>query len=115
MANKEMTATEKMRQKFADKTMDVKQLENVAGGTTEQNDQDLEFLRKLLNDPLPNEYSKGYQLIGQARAAEKGWAKVGVTVNAEIINNNRYFIGPLEVSQKEAMDFAKKVVAQRNK
>ena len=41
----EMNKTEKMRQKFADKALDAEQLENVAGGTTEQNDQDLEFLR----------------------------------------------------------------------
>ena len=48
MANKEMSATEKMRQKIADKALDAEQMEDVAGGTYQEVDRDVMFLNMLL-------------------------------------------------------------------
>ena len=110
----EMNKTEKMRQKFADKALDVEQLENVAGGTTEQNDQDLEFLRKLLNEPL-HISNNGYGALNVAYTVQDAWKKVGIRSTASMDQPNCYYIGELQVSQQEAMDYAKKVMAQRTK
>jgi hypothetical protein len=116
MANKEKSNTEKMRQKFADKALDTEQLENVAGGTKQQNQQDLDFLRKLLKEPLyvPND---NYAPLNTLYRAQDGWKKVGVRSVASLKDDqpNCYYIGDLQVSQQEAMDYAKRVVAQRNK
>ena len=114
MANKEKSNTEKMRQKFADKALDTEQLENVAGGTKQQNQQDLDFLRKLLKEPLyvPND---NYAPLNTLYRAQDGWKKVGIRSTASMDQPNCYYIGELQVSQQEAMDYAKKVMAQRTK
>ena len=37
MSNKEMNKTDKMRKLFANKALDVEEMENVAGGSYDQN------------------------------------------------------------------------------
>ena len=117
MANKDMTATEKMQQKFADKTLGAEQLDGVAGGSTQQCKDDIAFLRSLLTEPVDDQiHTSGYDQLNLAMTAKEGWKKVGVRCEAFIKNNqNKYFIGVGEVSRQEAMEYAKRIVAMRNR
>ena len=117
MADNEKNNTKIMKENFADKALDAEQLDGVAGGSVQQNKDDLAFLRNLLPEPLPDQIKDpGYAEYNWALTAQEGWAKVGVKCRAFGKNyQNQYFIGDVEVSHEEAMDYAKKVMAQRNK
>ena len=117
MSANEKSNMGKMQEKFADKEMSKEQLDGVAGGSVQQNKDDLAFLRNLLPEPLPDQIKDpGYAEYNWALTAQEGWAKVGVKCRAFGKNyQNQYFIGDVEVSHEEAMDYAKKVMAQRNK
>ncbi len=110
----EMNKTEKMRKLFADKAMDVEQLENVAGGGPHQTADDSRFLNVLLrgHPDQPNRYGETrsgsvYEGDGICREVEKAWAAVGITCKTYSCANNSYFIdGRIGISQEEARQFA---------
>ena len=108
MANKEKSNTEKMKEKFADKTMDVKQLENVAGGALVESQFDNAFLNCLLGDsgckridPFRCRTSQEMDRKLEAMKASiiAGWAKVGVTcepkIDFDFVSPSVGFISPV--------------------
>ena len=126
MANKEKSNTEKMKEKFADKTMDVKQLENVAGGALVESQFDNAFLNCLLGDsgckridPFRCRTSQEMDRKLEAMKASiiAGWAKVGVTCEPKIDFDfvspyNVYKIDGKVVSRGDAMRHAQNVVGK---
>ena len=136
MANNEKSATEKMRQKFADKALDTERMEDVAGGTKREVDRDAMFLEMLLgNDTairildrladwfaINGEAIYGTRPLGNGTvqrdffspnnstfSLEKAWSQVGVECKASNKSNvpNRYFINGTEVQQVEAEYYAR--------
>ena len=119
---KEMNKTEKMRKLHGDKELTVEQLENVAGGTTDQMSDDSCFLNVLLRG-LPNQCDRygTYKLSDAAyghddrrQEIEKAWKAVGV--EAWLFNGgsreNVYLINGRAVTQAEAYAHAQKVVGK---
>ncbi|MBQ7515987.1 MAG: hypothetical protein IJS96_06860 [Schwartzia sp.] len=97
MANKEMSATEKMRQKIADKALDAEQMEDVAGGTYQEVDRDVMFLNMLLgNGTVQRDF---FSPNNSTFSLEKAWSQVGVECKASNKSNvpNRYFVNGTEV------------------
>ena len=106
MANNEKSATEKMRQKFADKALDTERMEDVAGGTKREVDRDAMFLEMLLgNDTI----RKDFYLNNWTLSLEEAWSRVGVECKASNKSNvpNRYFINGIEVQHVEAEYYAR--------
>ena len=109
----EMNKTEKMRQKFADKALDVEQLENVAGGTAHQVADDSRFLNVLLrgHPDQPNRYGETragsiYEGDAISREVSKAWAAVGITCDADTCGNTWYYNDRIGVSQEQARQLA---------
>lgn len=104
MADNEKTSTEKMKEKFADKTLDAAQLEDVAGGNITEMQADANVLIAL-----------GIQLTSASPEALKmAYAKVGVKCGADGTCINSYFDKKTgkkitqQMAWKMAMDYATK-------
>ena len=125
MANKEKSNTGKMKEKFADKTMDVKQLENVAGGGLVETQFDNAFLNCLLGDSVckridPFRCRTSQEMDRRLEAMKAsiiaGWAKVGVTCEPDFFDmfspHNVYKINGKCVSRGDAMRHAQNVLGK---
>ncbi len=122
MMAKEMSKTEKTRQLFADKALDVEQMDEVAGGAYAETANDSRFLNVLLRGHpaqcdrygekrLELEYNSDYKAkINEIRNA---WAACGVQCAFKTDGPNHYFINDKEVTQGVAMAHAMKVMGKR--
>ena len=114
----EMNKTEKMRQKFADKALDVEQLEEVAGGivytgSAEKLADDSRFLNVLLrgHPDQCDRYGETragslYEKDDISREVSKAWAAVGITCDADTCGNTWYYNDRIGVSQEQARQLA---------
>jgi hypothetical protein len=118
----EMNKTEKMRQKFADKALDVEQLEEVAGGvvytgSAEKLADDSRFLNVLLRG-RPGQCDRYGDYFAKRSVPEiqRAWASVGVTMLTEGNDVGYYHqINGKTVSPEEAYNYAMKVVGKQLK
>ena len=122
MMAKEMSKTEKMRKLFADKALDVEQMDDVAGGTYQDIADDSRFLNVLLqgHPAQPDRHGEtklelAYDSDNAPRYAEikNAWAACGVSVTMREKYKNRYYINGQEVAQRAAMNHAMKVMGKQ--
>ena len=119
---KEMSKTEKMRALHGDKELNVEQLEQVAGGTTDQAADDSRFLNVLLRGrpgqcDRYGEYKLSdatYHACRRLNEIREAWASVGV--DAYPFNGgsreNVYVINGQGVTREQAWAHAQKVVGK---
>ena len=121
---KEMNKTDKMRKLFANKALDVEEMENVAGGSADQVADDSRFLNVLLRGhpaqcdrygeyKIAFDYANNDRRFAEIKAA---WNACGVDlayVDAE--NANSYYIGDQEVTQRQARQHAMNVMGKQLK
>jgi len=123
---KEMNQTEEMRKLFADKTLDVEQMEDVAGGSYDESADDSCFLNVLLqgHPAQPDRHGSAklaiaYKSENAPRYAEiqKAWAVCGVDVKIaeDDYIGNYYSINGTKVTRQMAMNHAMKVMGRKMK
>ena len=126
MMAKEMSKTEEMRKLFADKTLDVEQMEDVAGGSYDESADDSCFLNVLLqgHPAQPDRHGSeklaiSYKSVNEPRYEEikKAWAVCGVDVmiQDEDYVGNFYSINGTKVTRQMAMNHAMKVMGRKLK
>ena len=115
---KEMSKTEKMRKLFANKALDVEEMDDVAGGTTQELADDSRFLNVLLrgHPAQPDRYGEekiNYDVANNSsRIAEvkAAWAACGVTLKEASAGafgkKNVYYYNGEEVTRAYAMQRA---------
>ena len=120
----EMNKTEKMRQKFADKALDVEQLEEVAGGivytgSAEKLADDSRFLNVLLrgHPDQPNRYGETragsiYEGDAISREVSKAWAACGIDWQPGM---DSYYDNRVGISREKAMQLAMKRMGKQLK
>ena len=122
MMAKEMNKTEKMRKLFANKALDVEEMDAVAGGTYAESADDSRFLNVLLrgHPAQPDRHGTlklqvSYDSDNAPRYAEikNAWAACGVSVTMREKYKNRYYINGQEVAQRAAMNHAMKVMGKQ--
>ena len=123
---KEMSKTEEMRKLFADKTLDMEQMEDVAGGSFDESADDSCFLNVLLqgHPAQPDRHGSeklaiSYKSVNEPRYEEikKAWAVCGVDVmiQDEDYVGNFYSINGTKVTRQMAMNHAMKVMGKKLK
>ena len=123
MMAKEMSKTEKMRKLFADKALDVEQMDDVAGGTYQDIADDSRFLNVLLqgHPAQPDRHGEtklelAYDSDNAPRYAEikNAWKAVGVDVKIKDDDvGNKYSINGQKVTREMAMNHAMKVMGKQ--
>ena len=122
--SKEMSKTEKMRKLFANKALDVEQMDDVAGGSYHELADDSRFLNVLLRGhpaqpdrhgerKLELDYANNGSRYAEIRAA---WKACGVNLKSigESMEN-RYYIDGRRVTQAEARSHAMNVMGKQLK
>jgi hypothetical protein len=120
---KEMNKTEKMRKLFANKALDVEEMENVAGGSADQVADDSRFLNVLLRGhpaqcdrygekKIKLDYANNDRRFAEIEAA---WKVCGVEAKVKKSYANHYYIDGFEVTQSQAMNHAMKVMGKQLK
>ncbi len=114
---------DKLRNLKADNQLETEELDQVAGGSREESNQDAKFLNELMyiaGKPQrisSREYGHPYASGGWFWGADMGqladvWASVGVKIedNRSVCghNNNKYYIDGKEVSREAAYIHAQK-------
>ena len=123
MSNKEMNKTEKMRKLFANKALDVEEMENVAGGSYDQTADDSRFLNVLLRGhpaqcdrygekKIKLDYANNDRRFAEIEAA---WKVCGVEAKVKKSYANHYYIDGFEVTQSQAMNHAMNVMGKKLK
>ena len=123
MSNKEMNKTDKMRKLFANKALDVEEMENVAGGSYDQTADDSRFLNVLLRGhpaqcdrygekKIKLDYANNDRRFAEIEAA---WKVCGVEAKVKKSYANHYYIDGFEVTQSQAMNHAMKVMGKKLK
>ena len=123
MSNKEMNKTDKMRKLFANKALDVEEMENVAGGSADQVADDSRFLNVLLRGhpaqcdrygekKIKLDYANNDRRFAEIEAA---WKVCGVEAKVKKSYANHYYIDGFEVTQSQAMNHAMKVMGKKLK
>ena len=109
--------TDKMRRLFAEKQLDVDQMDGVAGGTESQTSDDSCFLNVLLGGNAVERVGSYKAGLGNyADNVEKAWAKVGVECSTgSLWHDNEYKINGVSVSQEQARQHAMNVVGRQLK
>ena len=122
---KEMSKTEKMRKLFANKALDVEDMDNVAGGSYHELADDSRFLNVLLRGhpaqpdrhgerKLELDYANNGSRYAELRAA---WEACGVHLHQiNETKGNRYVLhSGREVTREQAMNHAMKVMGKKLK
>ena len=123
MSNMEMNKTDKMRKLFANKALDVEEMENVAGGSYDQTADDSRFLNVLLRGhpaqcdrygekKIKLDYANNDRRFAEIEAA---WKVCGVEAKVKKSYANHYYIDGLEVTQSQAMNHAMNVMGKQLK
>ena len=122
---KEMSKTEKMRKLFANKALSAEDMDDVAGGTTQELADDSRFLNVLLrgHPAQPDRHGErkmDYDTLGNAsRYAEirAAWNACGVHLQyiGTVEKDNVYYIGNKEVTQEQARQHAMNVMGRQLK
>ena len=126
MMAKEMNKTEKMRKLFANKALDVEEMDAVVGGTYDESADDSCFLNVLLqgHPAQPDRHGSeklaiSYKSVNEPRYEEikKAWAVCGVDVmiQDEDYVGNFYSINGTKVTRQMAMNHAMKVMGRKLK
>ena len=120
---KEMNKTEKMRKLFANKALDVEEMDAVAGGTYAESADDSCFLNVLLqgHPAQPDRHGTlklqvSYDSDNAPRYAEikNAWKAVGVDVKIKDDDvGNKYSINGQKVTREMAMNHAMKVMGKQ--
>ena len=123
MMAKEMNKTEKMRKLFANKALDVEEMDAVAGGTYAESADDSCFLNVLLrgHPAQPDRHGAlklqvSYDSDNAPRYAEikNAWKAVGVDVKIKDDDvGNKYSINGQKVTREMAMNHAMKVMGKQ--
>ena len=122
---KEMSKTEKMRKLFANKALDVEEMDNVAGGSYHELADDSRFLNVLLRGhpaqpdrhgerKLELDYANNGSRYAELRAA---WEACGVHLHKiDETGGNRYVLhSGREVTREQAMNHAMNVIGKQLK
>jgi hypothetical protein len=91
------------------------ELEGINGGTTREIFSDNSFLKSI---GVTENYWGYVDFLfddGKGAAIAKEWEKVGVRCIFDPNGTNRYFIDKGEISRTQAIDYAKKFIAEKNK
>ena len=123
MSNMEMNKTDKMRKLFANKALDVEEMENVAGGSADQTADDSRFLNVLLRGhpaqcdrygekKITLDYANNDRRFAEIEAA---WKVCGVEAKVKKSYANHYYIDGFEVTQSQAMNHAMNVMGKKLK
>ena len=120
---KEMSKTEKMRKLFASKTLDVEEMDAVAGGTEYQTADDSRFLNVLLRGHPKQcdryggaRLSTSYDYGKMKESIKAAWNVCGVKCNLNRgAVRNYYYVDGKEVTQEQAMQHAMKVMGKQLK
>ncbi len=112
---------DKIRSLKADNQLEAEELDQAAGGSREESNQDAKFLNDLMyiaGKPQrisSREYEDPYSLWGWFRGADMEqladvWASVGVKIedNRSVCGHNKYYIDGKEVSREAAYIHAQK-------
>ena len=123
MMAKEMNKTEKMRKLFANKALDVEEMDAVAGGTYDESADDSCFLNVLLqgHPAQPDRHGAlklqvSYDSDNAPRYAEikNAWKAVGVDVKIKDDDvGNKYSINGQKVTREMAMNHAMQVMGKQ--
>jgi len=122
---KEMSKTEKMRKLFANKALDVEEMDNVAGGSYHELADDSRFLNVLLRGhpaqpdrhgerKLELDYANNGSRYAELRSA---WEACGVHLHKiDETGGNRYVLhSGREVTREQAMNHAMNVIGKQLK
>ena len=122
---KEMSKTEKMRKLFANKALDVEEMDNVAGGSLHETADDSRFLNVLLRGhpaqpdrhgerKLELDYANNGSRYAELRSA---WEACGVHLHKiDETGGNRYVLhSGREVTREQAMNHAMNVMGRQLK
>ena len=122
---KEMSKTEKMRKLFANKALDVEEMDNVAGGSYHELADDSRFLNVLLRGhpaqpdrhgerKLELDYANNGSRYAELRSA---WEACGVHLHKiDETGGNRYVLhSGREVTREQAMNHAMNVMGRQLK
>jgi hypothetical protein len=122
---KEMSKTEKMRKLFANKALDVEEMDNVAGGSIHEIADDSRFLNVLLRGhpaqpdrhgerKLELDYANNGSRYAELRTA---WEACGVHLHKiDETGGNRYVLhSGREVTREQAMNHAMNVIGKQLK
>ena len=122
---KEMSKTEKMRKLFANKALDVEQMDDVAGGSYHELADDSRFLNVLLRGhpaqpdrhgerKLELDYANNGSRYAELRSA---WEACGVHLHKiDETGGNRYVLhSGREVTREQAMNHAMNVIGKQLK
>jgi hypothetical protein len=123
--SKEMSKTEKMRKLFANKALDVEEMDNVAGGSIHEIADDSRFLNVLLRGhpaqpdrhgerKLELDYANNGSRYAELRTA---WEACGVHLHKiDETGGNRYVLhSGREVTREQAMNHAMNVIGKQLK
>ena len=123
--SKEMSKTEKMRKLFANKALDVEQMDDVAGGSYHELADDSRFLNVLLRGhpaqpdrhgerKLELDYANNGSRYAELRTA---WEACGVHLHKiDETGGNRYVLhSGREVTREQAMNHAMNVIGKQLK
>jgi hypothetical protein len=115
MADKEKTSTEKMKENFPGRELPPEQLDNVAGGNTNEMAQDCKFLNYMLGDKECKLWIPGdpnHYVDFPPKHVEDAWAKVGIKAKCYDVSvlYNKYYLDGKEITRKQAFAHAQKVL-----
>ncbi len=94
-----MSATEKMKRRFANKQLSVGEMEEVVGGAMTGISQDAMLLRRLGLGDLP--------VIGGEKAWENAWGSIGIKAAKDKNGGSVYSVNGHLITQGEAWKMAK--------
>lgn len=92
-----------MKEILENEVLSDDQLENISGGTPEQTSEDYSFLENFGYAPKRTFWKNTNQTyFYKETQVKKGWDKVGITYEAGLNDDNKYFLGGEEISRKNA-------------